>query len=127
VPVEDPSDDYTSRALASYKSTLDFQRAAEVPLLKDHMKSGWLVWASTDERYLMPLPDQYTFQPWEAESIDAVRVVEHTCCKEAFWRSIVTYFAEETNEETLTLHNISATKSICTSFHFRAILFIPDP
>lgn len=113
LPVTKHSEDYTAHILESFKDILEPEHASQAPLLKDRMTSGWLVWGTTDDRYVGPALDSSTFQPWETGSLEAVAIVRTMCCDVGYWRSIGTYFAEETNAETLTMDNVSATKSIC--------------
>jgi proteasome activator subunit 4 len=113
LPVIKPSEDYTTDILESFKHTLEPQTASQAPLYKDRMTSGWLVWATTDDRYIGPALESSTFQPWEPNSLEAVNNVHAMCCRVEYWRSLSTYFAEESSQETLTMDNISATKSIC--------------
>ncbi|KAF8587302.1 hypothetical protein K439DRAFT_1645895 [Ramaria rubella] len=109
LPVINPSEDYTISVLQSFKDVMQNHHVDDGPLFKDRMTVGWLVWGATDERYLAPSPDKSTFQPWEPESAEAVSIVRTVCCEVEYWKSIATYFAEETSQETLTMDNISAT------------------
>lgn len=111
--MSDPSEAYTTDMLESFKHMVDPQYASQIPVFKDRMSSGWLVWAARDHRYLGPAFDASTFQPWEPRSVEAVNIVSAVCCDAGYWRLIATYFAEETGQEILTVDNISATKSIC--------------
>ena len=115
VEVNEPSEDYTTEILESFKEPLNLQCAFHEPIIKDRLVSGWLVWGTTDERFLAPAPNTSTFQPWEPGSAGAVEIVRRVCCDPEYWNAVATYFAEETSQETLTMDNISATKSICKS------------
>jgi len=116
VEVTEPSQDYTTEVLESFKDPLDLQRAFQEPMIKDSLISGWLVWGATDDRFLAPAPDTSTFQPWDPGSAEAVEIVRRVCCDPEYWNAVATYFAEETSQDTLTVDNISATKSICKFF-----------
>lgn len=126
VDVNDPSHAYTSALLQAFQDPLDLENAIHVPLLKDRMKNGWLVWTSNDERFLAPPYTGSVFQPWEDGSAEAIEILQNVCCDKAFWSSISTYFSEENNQESVTMDHISATKSICTSASSRRIYQFPE-
>lgn len=114
MPVVNPSDSYTDTILKAFKEPLDVDKAVKEPVLIDRMKTGWLVWSKKDERYLAP-PLKGSVYQWEQASEDAIDALRSVCSDADFWRSLSTHFAEENNQESLTMDHISATKSICKS------------
>ncbi|GJJ09449.1 hypothetical protein Clacol_003672 [Clathrus columnatus] len=121
VAVQKPTEKYTQNLLSAFRQNLDPLLASKSPLLKDRMKTGWLVWGTVDERYLAP-PLQSNCLPWSTTSAGAVENLMKICCTEDFWHSMSVYFAEETNQGSLTMDNISCTKSI-----FQIIGDVPLP
>lgn len=126
VAIDNPSERYTQELLLAFRETLDPLVASKTPLLKDRMKVGWLVWGSVDERYLAPPPTHSDYLPWTSDNATAIEILMKTCCSEDFWNSMSIYFAEETNQRSLSTDNISCTKSICDCHYLLLVAFKTD-
>ncbi|KAJ8514936.1 hypothetical protein ONZ45_g7571 [Pleurotus djamor] len=109
VSVNNPSQSYTLEVLAQYCRPLpDMPNRS----FRDSDPPGWLSWPGRFFVYSSPHPSTSTFKPWDKPSEPAISVLRDAAMDPNFWENLITYYAEETDDVTLTQDNVSCVKSI---------------
>lgn len=72
-----------------------------------------MAWPSKFSLLASPHQTESTFQPWDRTSEAAVTTLRTVVMDPEFWENLITYYAEETDEVSLTQDNVSTVKSIC--------------
>ncbi|KAF4606976.1 hypothetical protein EYR38_001031 [Pleurotus pulmonarius] len=107
-----PSHQLTSKYLEAYKEPVDLDRTSQEGTFYEHDPPGWLAWPSRFSLLASPHPTRSTFQPWDRTSEAAVTTLRTVAMDPEFWENLITYYAEETDEVSLTQDNVSTVKSI---------------
>ncbi|EJD55475.1 hypothetical protein AURDEDRAFT_109790 [Auricularia subglabra TFB-10046 SS5] len=112
IPIPNPTHEFTSRYLASFRVPVDGASAGEEVLFQDKPGAGWIAWQSEMACFASPAKDKSTFLPWEPSSEVMLSTLREVVIREQFWERLSEHYAEENNQETTTLDNISCVKSI---------------
>ncbi|KAI0828367.1 hypothetical protein BC628DRAFT_1417934 [Trametes gibbosa] len=112
VPVREQTREFFERSLSEYRKPLDLERAQQEPLIRDKPGSGWLVFDKTIDCFLAPDPTKSTFQPWDADSEDAVSAIRATATDCSFWKKLSTHYAMENSSDVILQDNLCCVKSI---------------
>ncbi|KZW02065.1 hypothetical protein EXIGLDRAFT_736784 [Exidia glandulosa HHB12029] len=111
-PIAAPSHEFTAQYLASFRIPIDGARTGEEVLFQDKAVGGWMAWGSEIALYASPAQDKSTFLPWEPASEPALQALRDVVLQEDFWARLSDHYAEENQQESTTLDNISCVKSI---------------
>ncbi|KAF7437108.1 hypothetical protein PC9H_003942 [Pleurotus ostreatus] len=107
-----PSHQLTSKYLEAYKEPVSLDRSSQEGIFYEHDPPGWLAWPSKFSLLALPHQTKSTFQPWDRTSEAAVATLRTVAMDPEFWENLITYYAEETDEVSLTQDNVSIVKSI---------------
>jgi len=88
-------------------------------ILFDKNPPGWILWNDSISLYKLPHTAESTFQPWEAESADAIDAIREIVTDSKYWEDLAVYYSEENHETTVIQDDISCVKSICEPASFK--------
>ncbi|KAI0768547.1 hypothetical protein BD413DRAFT_614418 [Trametes elegans] len=112
VPVQEYTREAAERALQEYRKPLDLEYARKQPLIRDKVGSGWVALDKTIDYFLAPHTTKSTFQPWDADSDEAVATIREMVKDESFWRSLSTHYSAENSSDVILQDNLCCVKSI---------------
>ncbi|EMD41658.1 hypothetical protein CERSUDRAFT_110231 [Gelatoporia subvermispora B] len=112
VPIPEPSHEFTSKWLAEFRQPLHYDEARRIPILRDKIQSGWLVWGETIDCYLAPDATQSVIQTWETDCQEAVQTIREVANDPQFWQKLSIHFSAENHNEVISQDNVSCVKSI---------------